>query len=153
MKYIHLAAVLFATLFLGISATAQDYIIQTDLNPSNSPPISAQVDIHGPSTTGTITGDTLAAFPISEYGSRFDLYTVIETNSGKQVYHLATTVVGPYPTCSIDVTTMDSSTTYEHRSRADQRFGIDVTVSGTSNDPAAPESMRKIWVKHIMKKC
>jgi len=151
MKYIHLAIVLVTTLFLGISAQAQDYIIQTELDPSYDPPISAQIDIQGPVSTGTVTGATDAAFAISEFGSRFDLYTVIETASGNKVYHLATVVVGPYPTCTIDVTTKDTSTTYEHRSRADQRFGIDVTVAGTSDDPEAPESMRKVWVKHILK--
>ncbi|MFC4993068.1 hypothetical protein [Rubritalea tangerina] len=133
-----------------LSAIAEDYITQTDLTPVADGEIAqnAKIDIEGPDGIGSIDGSTPAAFPIGPYGSRFDLYTTIETSSGRRVYHLGSSVVGPYPTASISMTSNDPY--IETRTRADQRFGASVTVSNISADPEAPLSMKQVYVEHLI---
>lgn len=144
------------TLIFGGSVTcliarlhAENYIIQTDLDPSYDPPLSAKIPIADVESGSTGTGSTPSAFAIGEYGSRYDLYTTLEEASGTKVHHLASTVVGPYPSVTLTATSTDASSS-DLRTRSDELFGFTVTVSGINKEEGAPPSMSKVYLTHNM---
>lgn len=134
------------------ASDAKHFIRQTELDPDVFPSYFEDIEVSAPTTLEEVeSGSTEAAFSISEWGSRFDLYTTVETASGDVLSLVASSVLGPFPTVSIRVNTEDDGTINENWTRADRQFGIDISVDGISSDPAAPDTFKKVIVHHIAK--
>lgn len=133
------------------AASIKHFIRQTELDPSVFPAYYEDIEVSAPVILDVVQGSTPAKFPISKWGSRFDLYTTVSSESGDELVRVASSVVGPFPTVSINVITEDDGTVNENWTRADKRFGIDVTIDGISSDPNAPATFKKVIVHHIFK--
>lgn len=91
-------------------------------------------------------GQTQSPLAINPNGARFELWTV--KASPLTSYLLDTTYVNSYiPVAQINIITEDPYETIR-RTRADRPFSVDITVSGMSADPDAPEAAKTVKLLH-----
>ncbi len=91
-------------------------------------------------------GQTQSPLAINPNGARFELWTV--KSSPLTSYLLDTTYVNSYiPVAQINIITEDPYETIR-RTRADRPFSVEITVSGMSSDPEAPEAAKTVKVLH-----
>ena len=90
------------------------------------------------------TGGTLSALAIEPGGARYELWTVASTTPVTN-YLLATTYVSTYvPGATVAIRTGDTTYLTIPRTRCDQPFWVDVTITGLltgATNPAASESV------------
>ncbi|MEC5127932.1 hypothetical protein VSU19_14295 [Verrucomicrobiales bacterium BCK34] len=91
-------------------------------------------------------GQAQSPLAINPNGARFELWTV--KSSPLTSYLLDTTYVNSYiPVAQINIITEDPYDTIR-RTRADRPFSVDITVSGMSTDPDAPEAAKTVKLLH-----
>lgn len=93
------------------------------------------------------SGEALSPLAIDPDGARFELYTIKNTSPPIE-YPLAEQYVGTYvPQAIITFSTADPYTEIP-RTRADQPFRVNVTVSGLLSDAGAPTASKSVDLLH-----
>jgi hypothetical protein len=93
------------------------------------------------------TGETLSPLAIDPDGARFELWTIKSTNP-PQEFLLAEQYVGTYvPQAVVTISTADPYTELP-RTRADQPFTVNVTISGLLSDAGAPDASKAVDFLH-----
>lgn len=115
---------------LATGVHAQDkpqYVVQTDLATGTY----VYIDVNGPEGVGEVNGSFVALLPISEAGSRFELFAK-GTPPDEKLYSLYEIPVGSYPTVQLKTWSDDPYATVT-RTRADMPFQVQMEV--TNIDP------------------
>lgn len=142
-----------STLLCGTLSTVQaDYITVYDLDPSTyidgAPQELGRIDLTLVGTVGSFEGSISSVYPISAYGARYILNSIVTVGGEDKVYPIDTTVVGPYPTVVFETSSTDPFA--EFRTRADERFKVAITCSNFNPEPDAPTSLKQLYVEHLM---
>lgn len=133
---ISIIALTFASI-LGVSAQDKpQYVVQTDLASG----VYTYIDVDGPSEEGKVSGDFTALLPISEQGSRFELFAK-GTPPDQKLYHLYEIPVGSYPAITIK-TWSDDPYQAVTRTRADIPYQVEMVASNI--DPESPNKSKRI---------
>lgn len=129
-----LRGTLSAAFAVGLAANAQaqdkpQYVVQTDLGTGTY----VYIDVNGPEGVGETNGTFVALLPISEQGSRFELFAK-GTPPDEKLYSLYEIPVGSYPTIQIKTWSDDPYATVT-RTRADMPFQVEMIAANI--DPAS----------------
>lgn len=93
-------------------------------------------------------GTQLSPLPVNPNGARFELWTV--RSNPLTSYLLDTTYVNSYvPVAQVALRSEDPYTVMP-RTRADRPFWVDITVTGMSSDPTAPDAAKSVkLLRHV----